>query len=122
MKSFLRFQGSSACGGVTSSAATCGGRRPSLFPPPLRFGGPGAPPPTAAEVNTGLPQSPSKRLHDPYITWLWLFSANNIMLSLVSQSTKAILLHLYLVLKNLVLRARSETVGSAGNNLTGMME
>ncbi len=28
---------------------------PSLFPPLLRFGGPGAPPPTAAEVNTGLP-------------------------------------------------------------------
>jgi len=28
---------------------------PSLFPPMLRFGGPGAPPPTAAEVNTGLP-------------------------------------------------------------------
>jgi len=28
---------------------------PSLFPPSQRFGGPGAPPPTAAEVNTGLP-------------------------------------------------------------------
>jgi len=28
---------------------------PSLFPPLLRFGGPGAHPPTAAEVNTGLP-------------------------------------------------------------------
>jgi len=28
---------------------------PSLFPPTLGFGGPGAPPPAAAEVNTGLP-------------------------------------------------------------------
>ena len=28
---------------------------PSLFPPPLRFSGPRAPPPTAAQVNTGLP-------------------------------------------------------------------
>jgi len=28
---------------------------PSLFPPSLGFGGPGAPPPAAAEVNTGLP-------------------------------------------------------------------
>ena len=41
---------------------------PSLFPPALRFGGPGAPPPAAAEVNSR--QSPQKRLHDPYITWL----------------------------------------------------
>jgi SWIM/SEC-C metal-binding protein len=46
------------------------------------FGGSGAPPPTTAEVNSR--QSPSKRLHDPYITWLWLFSANNIALSLVN--------------------------------------
>ncbi len=28
---------------------------PSLFPPPQGFGGPGAPPPAAAEVSTGLP-------------------------------------------------------------------
>jgi len=28
---------------------------PSLFPPPQSFGGPGAPPPAAAEVSTGLP-------------------------------------------------------------------
>ncbi len=34
----------------------CGGRRPpSLFPPLQSFGGPGAPPPAAAEVSTGLP-------------------------------------------------------------------
>jgi len=28
---------------------------PSLFPPSLAFGGPGAPPPAAAEVDTDLP-------------------------------------------------------------------
>ena len=34
---------------------------PSLFPPTLGFGGPGAPPPAAAEVNTGLPAVTSEK-------------------------------------------------------------
>jgi hypothetical protein len=50
--SLLWFRGS---GLVTSSAARGGGRRPSLFPPPLRFGGPGLPPPPVAAVSTDLP-------------------------------------------------------------------
>ena len=37
-------------------ALLCAGEgTPSLFTPQLRFGGPGAPPPAAAEVNTDLP-------------------------------------------------------------------
>jgi hypothetical protein len=33
----------------------------SLFPPPLCFGGPGVPPPAAAEVSTGLPPVTSEK-------------------------------------------------------------
>jgi hypothetical protein len=45
--SLLPFRVSSACGGVTSSAAMAGGKRPLPVP---AFGGPGAPPDTAGEV------------------------------------------------------------------------
>jgi hypothetical protein len=51
----------------------------------LRFAsaGQGLPHPQLRKCTQASRQSPWKRLHDPYKTWLWLFSANNIMLSLV---------------------------------------
>ena len=55
----LSFRGS---GLVTSSAAGCGGRRPL---PVSAYGGPGAPPPTAAEVAQASHQSLRRNTRKP---------------------------------------------------------
>jgi hypothetical protein len=48
---------------------------PSLFPPPLCFGGPGAPPPAAAEVNTGLPPVTSEQTPAAALSWFMKHNA-----------------------------------------------